>query len=159
MRQFEPIGCGWAVAPGSRRAPCNGGGGGGSSSETSTTTENIDKRQVVDTGSIGVSSDQSTVNVNASYTDGGAVSKAIDLATVGTESTGKNVAEVLGFARDALKVAGENIKGTQQAFATATEKVSSAYSTVEEMSTGQRLLIAGGLAVVGVVAVKAFGKN
>lgn len=168
MNAWEPIGCGWPCEPGAKRAPCNGGGG-GSSSSTASTTQNTDKRQVVDTGSIGVSSDSSTVTVNASYLDDGAVGKAIDLATmgadraidlarVGTESAGANIAEVLGFAKDVLKVAGENLKGTQNAFGVATEKVSSAYQTVGEMSSGQRFMVAGGLVLAGIVAVKALGK-
>lgn len=157
--RMEPIGAGWAVAPGSRRGPCNGGGGGSSSSnETTTSTQNVDKRQVVDTGSIGVTSDSSTVHVNASYLDDGAVNKAIDLATTSTQSAGANVGEVLGFAKDVLKVAGENLKGTQQAFSVATEKVSGAYETVSELSSGQRFLVAGGLALAAIVAIKALGK-
>lgn len=160
MSKMDPIGCGWPCEVGAKRAPCNGGGGGGgSSSETSTTTQNVDKRQVVDTGSIGVSSDQSTVNVSASYLDDGAVNKAIDLAKSSTDGGNKNIGDVLGFAKDVLKVAGDNLKGTQSAFATATEKVSAAYDSVQEMSTGQRVLIAAVVGIAGVVAVKSFGKR
>lgn len=156
---MEPIGAGWAVGPGSRRGPCNGGGGGGgSSNETTTSTQNVDKRQVVDTGSIGVTSDSSQVTVNASYLDEGAVNKAIDLATTSTATAGANVGEVLGFAKDVLKVAGENLKGTERAFNTATAQVAGAYETVQELSSGQRFLVAGGLLIAGIVAIKTFRK-
>lgn len=154
-----------------------GGGGGGSSSstETSTSTQNIDKRQVVDTGSIGVTSDSSTVNVNASYTDAGAIAlgtslaksgldtayaatqTAIDLSKSSTEASGKNVGEVLGFAKDVLKVAADNISKTQTTFAAASDKVGEAYKTVQDMSTGQRWMVAGGLVLAAIVAVKAMG--
>lgn len=53
------------------------GGGGSSSSSSSTTTQNFDKRVAVDTG-IGLSSDSSTVTINA--LDGGAVNASLDFA-------------------------------------------------------------------------------
>ena len=61
-----------------------GGGGGGSqsSSSTETTTNNYDKRVAVETG-VGLSSDSSTVTVNA--LDAGAVTRAFDFAS-GTAS-------------------------------------------------------------------------
>lgn len=61
-----------------------GGGGGGSqsSSTTETTTNNYDKRVAVETG-VGLSSDSSTVTVNA--LDAGAVARAFDFAS-GTAS-------------------------------------------------------------------------
>lgn len=57
-----------------------GGDGGGSSSasNTSTTTQNYDKRVAVDTG-VGLSSDSSTVTVNA--LDANAIIEAFDFAT------------------------------------------------------------------------------
>ncbi len=62
-----------------RGMPCNNtnGGGGSSSSSSSTTTQNFDKRVAVDTG-IGLSSDSSTVTINA--LDGGAVNASLDFA-------------------------------------------------------------------------------
>jgi len=61
----------------SGRRVYGGGGGSSSSSSNATTTQNTDRRQVVDGGSVGVSSDSSTVNVTT--LDQGAVKQAIDL--------------------------------------------------------------------------------
>lgn len=144
-------------------ASCPAKGGSSSASSTSTETTNIDKRLVVDGSSVGVSSDSSTVNVTATSLDGGAVNAAIDLAKVSSESGNKNVAEVLGFVRDTfgdvLKVAGENLKGTQGAFQQATEAVKGAFIAQADISTGQRAMVAGGLILAGIVAIKALGKG
>lgn len=52
------------------------GGGGGGSSSSSSSTQNIDKRIAVGDGGLGVSADNSSVNVNV--TDGGIVSRTLD---------------------------------------------------------------------------------
>lgn len=53
---------------------CGGGGSSKSSSSTSTATTNIDRRLAVDTGGVGVSTDNSTVNIT--MLDGGALEAA-----------------------------------------------------------------------------------
>lgn len=54
-------------------------GGGSSSSSQASSTTNVDKRQVVDNGGVGVSSDSSTVNVTNTSTDNGAIQSAMNL--------------------------------------------------------------------------------
>lgn len=73
-----PFGESCTRTEGNRRIYGGGGGGSSSSSSNATTTQNTDKRQVVDGGSVGVSSDSSTVNVNT--TDHGAVNAAMTMA-------------------------------------------------------------------------------
>lgn len=123
------------------------GGGGDSSSAntTQTTTQNTDKRQVVDGNSVGVSSDSSTVNVTS--TDHAAVAAAFDLAKVSSAQTADTISKALQFASDNLKLASASAAG-----------VGDAYKTANNLSSGQTYLIAGVLAVAGIVAIKSFGK-
>lgn len=75
---FEPRGGRF----GPMRLHGGGGGGGGSSSTTSTTTstQNVDRRQVVDNGAVGITSDGGQVTINSTPTDYGAISAASALA-------------------------------------------------------------------------------
>jgi len=72
----EPFGASCTRVEGGKRV--YGGGGSSSSSSNASTTNNTDKRQVVDGGSVGVTADNSTINVTAM--DSGAVNSAIGLA-------------------------------------------------------------------------------
>jgi hypothetical protein len=138
--------------------PCQqwqgGGGSSSSSSSTATTTTNVDKRQVVD-GGVGVSSDQSTVNVATYNLDGGAIAAAMDLSKSGLDGIGKSFSEVLGFAGQVLSLT----KQQQQLVTDAQSSVGDAYKTAQEISSGQRMLVAGGLIIAGVVAVSVFNKK
>lgn len=162
MKQFDPIGCGWGVSPGSKRAPCNGGGG-GSSSSNETTTQNIDKRLVVDQG-IGISSDSSTVNVSA--LDGGAVTAAFEFAGQNVELLkasdalqGQTAQQLLGLAgtvfNRAFDVIGKNAELVQASGAT----VAQAYDNAKGEGDAKRLVAYGVIAAVAIVAVKSFGKG
>jgi hypothetical protein len=128
-----------------------GGGGGGSSSSSSnaTTTNTTDKRMVVDNG-VGVSSDSSTVTVNA--TDLGAIGKAFDFATGAGQSVSGTMDKVLGLA-DVI------LKGSLDAVKTTNGVVSQAYETARTTATGsidQKTMIV--LAVAGAVAFVASRK-
>jgi hypothetical protein len=68
------------------------GGDSSSSSSSSTTNQNQDRRIVVE-GGVGVSSDESTVNVSA--LDGGAIDRAIDLATSTIGSSEARLGDIL----------------------------------------------------------------
>jgi hypothetical protein len=150
-----------------------GGPGSDSSNRTTTTTTNTDKRQVVDTGSVGVSSDNSTVYV--APTDLGAISRSFDLATTSSEQTLNSVAKALGFASDAntkalnfagesssellafagntfgrsLDLADEGLKAVQAAGT----GISDAYKSAASLSSGQAYLVAGVVGAVVIVAV------
>lgn len=164
-----------AFQEGRRRPATLEGGGGGSSSSSATTS--IDKRQVVDNG-IGITSDSSTVNVNATSTDFGSIQQAVDLAKYNTdqtlaalkasagatgsaldnvinlaktssEGTGKSFEEVIGFAEKALSLTRDNINLQT----TSAQQISDAYKTVGDLGTGNRTIATTGLVIAGVVAV------
>lgn len=144
------------------------------SSSTSATTNNVDRRTVND-GGISVSGDGNAVTANLSYTDAGAVAGAFDFAKSSTETTYKSTADAVGLARDGLKLNLEQSKinadgllsgiGKLIDFAkattdtakavneTATQNVAQAYQNVQEIGTGQKFLVAGGLVLAGIVAV------
>lgn len=69
---------------------------GGNTTQSSTTT-NLDKRLVVDGGSVGVTSDSSTVNVSS--LDGGAIDRAFGFAKAGLDSALFGTGEALDFAK------------------------------------------------------------
>lgn len=135
-----------------------GGGGGGSSSSSSTSsnTTNLDKRLVVDGGSVGVSSDSSTVNVSA--LDGGAIDKAgtVTMAALSTVQAndaiqGQNLGQVIGLA-------GDLFKGGFEALKTSQGQVNTAYQVAQQQQNDKttlpnNYLIAGGVALVALVAI------
>jgi hypothetical protein len=118
-----------------------GGGDSSSSSSSSNTTSttNIDKRQVVDGGSVGVTSDNSTVNV----LDNGAVKQSIDLAKSSSELAYANLSQLLGFAKQSLELTKSNAS-----------QVETAFKTAGDATDTQKLLILGGLAVAGFIAYR-----
>lgn len=87
--------------------PPNGGGvgprrlykGGGSSSSNATTTTSTDKRMVVDQG-IGISSDSSSVYVNA--LDGDIVKHALDTVRASDAVAGQGYSKLLDTSNDAF---------------------------------------------------------
>lgn len=85
---------------------CGGGGDSSSSSNQSTTTTNVDRRQVVDTGSVGISSDGSTINIQS--LDQGAIAGARDIALASVTNNATNTAKL-------LEVAGSLFAGQQKA--------------------------------------------
>ncbi|WP_059411690.1 hypothetical protein [Cupriavidus basilensis] len=137
-------------------------------STTTTTTSNTDNRMVNDGGSVGING---TGNV---VTDNGAVNAAFDFAKTSTETSYKSTADAIGLARDGLKMnldqSAINAKGFLDSMGklldtaksvneTATSNVAQAYSNVQEISTGQKFMVAGALCIAGIVAVKSMGKG
>lgn len=116
-----------------------GGGGDSSSTSTSTTTNNADRRFVVDTGSVGVSAEGSTVNVSS--TDLGAVRSAIDLADVSTRTAAATMLGALGMAADSLAF------GKSEATKAAEAASDSILDRVKDIEPKQWAL--AGLAVLG----------
>lgn len=99
------------------------GGGGGSSSSNSTTTQTTDKRMVVDQG-IGISSDSSTVTVNA--LDGEIVKKALDTVAAADATAGVGFTQLLGLADKLFTGAGNMIEKTQNSSLAALENINAA---------------------------------
>ena len=138
---------------------------GGNSSSASTTTTNstsIDKRQVVDTGSTGVTADNSTINVTS--TDLNALSNARDVALAGITNNAINndhllaAAETLfGMQQKALDTSASLASSLAQ---TATGQQQTALQTADtQISTNKKQMVYAGLAVAGLVAVTYYGKK
>lgn len=130
-----------------------GGGDGGSSSSSSantTSTTNVDKRQVVDNGAIGVSSDSSTVNV--SMLDNGAVNHAIDLVN----NAGAGALDAYK-ALLATTLALES-KNTDTLKAN-TDLASKLVDKPVQADASNNALKVGGLLIVGMAALSHFGKT
>lgn len=73
---------------------CGGGGGSSKSSSTTNTTTTVqDKRLVVDGGAIGITADNSSVNVQS--LDAGIVSKALDTVQAGDATNAEGFAALL----------------------------------------------------------------
>lgn len=100
-----------------RLSPCGkvmpgfGGGGGSSSSSNATTTTNTDKRLVVNDG-IGISSDTSSVTVNA--LDGEIVTKALDTVQIADATNGQGFGQLVTLADKLFTGAGNLVAATQQ---------------------------------------------
>ena len=142
-------------------------GGGGSSS--SNTTTNVDKRQVVDAGGIGVSSDKSTVSVTNQSMDGGAVAGALDTVKATTKdvleyaakndlAAGSSAAQVLNLAGQVISTGADLLDKQSAGLQQQGAALASAYQDAKGQTADNKYLIAGALAVVGVVAVSSLRK-
>lgn len=150
-----------------------GGGGGSSSTSSSTessTVQNIDRRQVVAEGGVGLASDgattvsynpstSTTTNSVTTLTDYGSVAGAVDLAKTSTAGVlalaQANTAEVTKQISGVLAI----VKQAGDLFQAEGGQISEAYKTSSEIATGQKFLIAGGLVIAGIVAVGTLKKG
>lgn len=126
-----------------------GGGSSSSSSSQSTTTTNVDKRQVVDNGAVGVSSDSSTVNVTT--TDMGSIKAALQYAAENNQGLATAFDHLLaatiqleGMTTGTLKA--NNDLATQLA-GTASDQAKAASTSLTQ---NQALIIAAGAALAWV---------
>lgn len=130
------------------RSICNGGGGGGGSSSssqsTSTVTENTDKRIAIDSG-IGISSDSSTVTVNA--LDSNIVQKALDTVAGADATAGQGFSQLIGLADKLFSGAGNMIERTQNASLAQLETLNTASNDKAGAVDQKTLIILGGVAV------------
>jgi len=128
------------------------GGGGGSSRSDSTstqTTSNADRRIVADGGSTALSTDNSTVTINT--LDAGAIQNAFKFASDNQQETGKTLQSVLGVAADVFTKAAASVDSSAAV-------VSKAYDNAQGQGDTKTYIAAAALAVVAVVAVRAFAK-
>lgn len=149
----EPLGDSTTRAKPGGGMLCGEGGDSSSSSTQQTTTTNVDKRQVVDNGGVGVSSDSSNVTINT--LDSGAINGAIDLSKSSTTQAYTGLDHLLGFANQVLALENNSQKLISQSAA----NVGDAYKTAQDMSSGNRMLVAGGLILAGIVALNALKKG
>jgi len=134
---------------------CGGGGGSSKSSSTSNTTTTVtDRRIVADAGAIGLSSDNSTINIQT--LDAGIVGQALDTVNVGVTGLGEGFESLLNLAGDLFSQGGELIKTTQEQATSAVEAINTAAND-REGSIDQKTMIV--LAVAGAVAAFAFKKG
>lgn len=129
--------------------------GGGSSSSSATTSTSIDKRMVVD-GGVGVTSDQSTVNLQ--LLDAGAVTGALKFAEQTGADASKNVQSVLGVGLELFKNSFGLLDKAQANVNQAGQLVATAYDDAKGQGTEKTLLTAAVVGVVAVVGLRAFGK-
>jgi hypothetical protein len=148
---------------------------------TNTTTNVTDRRMVNDGGGAGVSGDNNTTINNVTSTDLGAIAGAMDLGKTSLQLGAADMNEAVGLAgqtfdkavtsnEDMFKInagnmmdgfnalldASKNVMDTAKAVnQTATQDVAAAYQSAQEMSSGSKFLVAGGLLIVGIVALQA----
>jgi hypothetical protein len=149
------------------------------STTTNTTTNVIDRRFVNDGGGAGVSGDNNTTFNSVSSTDFGAIAGAMDLAKTSIQLGHDDMNSAVGLAgqtfdkavtsnTDMFKLNAGNMmdgfkslidasKSVMQTAQTvnenATKDVAAAYQGAQEMSSGSKFLVAGGLVIAGVVAL------
>lgn len=126
-------------------------GGDSSSSATNTTTNSTDRRQVVDGGSVGVSSDSSTVTVNS--LDAGAIAAGTNVALASVATNATNVDHLLAAAdklftqqQNALDL---NANLTKSLAATAQQ----AYADASANAQGNKPIVYAVVAVIGIAMV------
>lgn len=129
------------------------GGGGSSSSSTSSETTNIDKRLALQEG-IGISSDQSTVNVTT--LDAGIVNKALDTVAVTDATNAQGFNQLLTLADKFMTGAGDVIKATQATTLAQVGALGTAQNDARGSIDQKTMTI---LAVAGVAAVWAFNRK
>jgi len=124
-----------------------GGGGGRSSTASATTSTNTDKRLVVSDSAIGISSDNSTINLTT--TDGGAVDASFDFAKSANAIASENFNDLLNTTNNVLSGILGGI-ASQQNFIAAT--TADAKGTIDNKTI---MTISGiGAVVVAVLAFK-----
>ena len=129
-----------------------GGGGGSTSSSNATTTQNTDKRQVVDGGSVGVSSDSSTVNV--SVTDTGAVKQAIDLTAGVGQGALDAYKTLLATTEHLVGTANNTIQASTDLAGSITSSTLGTDQTAKDAEKKKQYLIYGGVAIVVYLTMK-----
>ena len=136
------------------------GGSSKSSSSSSNTTVNTDKRLAVDNGSFGISSDYGNVtasgfNSKVEITDGGLAKASIDAGLAGYQDLLKLTQDTFSSVFD---VATHQTAAVDHITQTTTEAIQKANAAATAATDTNRYLVAGGLAVVGIVAIKIWGK-
>lgn len=133
------------------------GGGDSSSSSTNTTTNNTDRRQVVDGGSVGVSSDSSTVNVSS--IDAGAVQAGTNVALAGISTNATNVDHLLAAADKLFSQQQNALDANVQLTKSLASTAQAAYADASANAQGNKPIVYAVVAVIGIAAVTYLGKK
>lgn len=134
---------------------CNGGGGSSSSSANTQSTTNVDRRQVVGEGGLGVSSDSSTITVN--QLDGGAIARAFDYGNIVAKGSGDVATGLIKTAQEVFAKSYDALQKDREFVQTAGNQVVKAYDDAKGDGTQKFLIGIGVVAAVSVVAVAAMG--
>lgn len=128
------------------------GGSSSSASSSSQATNNVDKRLVVDSG-VGVTADNSTVNLSVQTTDAEIVSRALDTVDMNNATNQEGFSKLLDAA-DTLFQRGENLIGQTQ------QSVADAYTLAQTTKAGtidNKTMIV--LAIAGAATVYAINRK
>jgi hypothetical protein len=146
---------------------------------TNTTTNVTDRRMVNDGGGAGVDGNNNVTYNSVSSTDLGAIAGAMTLGTTALQLGHDDMTAAVGLAgqtfdkavtsnEDMFKInAGNMMDGFSKLLdasntvmdtaksvnQTATDDVAKAYQSAQEMSSGSKFLVAGGLVIAGIVAM------
>lgn len=137
----------------------SGGGSDKSSSSSSTnttTTTNIDRRQVMSDGAIGITSDGSTVNIQSM--DAGIVKAALDVVAGADATNGNGFNALLNLADHLFTGAGSLLEKTQQTTLAQVGQVSTAQNNAKGAVDQKTIMVLAGVAGAVAVAI-AIGKK
>lgn len=124
---------------------CGKGGSSSSSQSSSTNTTNTDKRLVVDGGSLGISSDSSTVNVTT--LDAGIVNKALDTVAAADATAGDGFEKLLGLTEKLFDAGGKLLENSSATTMAQIESINTARNDAEGKIDQKTILL---LAATGV---------
>ena len=128
-------------------------GGDSSASTTSTTTNNLDKRQVVDGGAVGISSDQSTVTFNQQTLDAGAIQAGASVALAGISSNATNVDHLLAAANKLFTQQQNALDMNTQLTKSLASTAQAAYADAAANAQGNKPIVYAVVAVIGIAMV------
>jgi len=126
-----------------------------SDSSQTQTQESQDNRITGGAGSVNLSTSRSSVggDINISTTDFGSVDRSFafaeQIAKGAANTAAASAASVQALAKDAMS-------SVKEAYGDSSEKIGAAYETAK--AGEQKVMVAVGLVIVGIVAVKALGK-
>lgn len=106
---------------------------------TSNQTTNLDKRQVVDGQGVGISSDSATVTIN--------------------DTSGDNYKALLAATERLATQTQQTLQKNLDVVSQMSSGVSAAYADASSNATANKPILIGGLVVLGLVAVSAYGKK
>lgn len=97
-----------------------------SSSQQSTTVNNIDRRQVIGEGGMGLASDGANVTINNQTVDAGIVERALDTVKAADATNGEGFTKLLSLADKLFTGAGNMVEKTQTASIAQLETINAA---------------------------------
>lgn len=123
------------------------GGSSSSSQSSSTTTTNTDKRLVVDGGSLGISSDSSTVNVQT--LDAGIVNKALETVAAADATAGEGFDKLLQLTESLFDAGGKLLENNATTTLAQLEQLNTARNDTQGKIDQKTIvvLVAGAVAV------------